>query len=58
MGIGRAARGILEDLVAKVPGAIDAVGAELSAGFPEALFEQVTGGLRRAAEQLAGVGTE
>ncbi|MEZ4222341.1 MAG: type II toxin-antitoxin system HipA family toxin [Polyangiaceae bacterium] len=44
---------IIDDVVEKTPAVVDTVARLLPKAFPPALFETVTNGLRRSAEQLA-----
>lgn len=53
MGMGRQHGSIIEDLVAKLPAVVDAVGGRLPDGFPAELFDRVTEGMRRTAPLLA-----
>lgn len=43
---------ILEEVVARTPGAIDAVAGQLPAGFPARVFAAITENLRRAGREL------
>jgi hypothetical protein len=43
---------IIDDVVARTPGAIAQVGAELPRGFPEDVFEAVKTGLARLSAQI------
>jgi serine/threonine-protein kinase HipA len=51
-GLGNAMEGIIEDVLARTPGAINAVAAQLPAGFPAKVFDSITGGLTRMARKL------
>lgn len=51
-GLGRDMEDIIDDVVAKTPTVIESVAADLPKGFPAALFESVTAGLRRSAKQI------
>lgn len=51
-GLGKDMEVVLDDVIARVPTAIDAVGAKLPRAFPGALFEAVTRGLAEAAGSL------
>ena len=43
---------IINEVVARTPAVIEAVGSTLPRGFPEALFDSITSGLRRSARQI------
>lgn len=51
---GREARFILDDLIARTPGVMAAVRAQLPADFPNQVADSILGGLRDAAHKLAG----
>lgn len=51
-GLGPDMEGIITDVIARTPKVIEDVGASLPKGFPEALFDSITKGLRRAARQI------
>lgn len=53
---GQGVDAIIDDLVARTPGVIASVAAQLPAGFPAHLAEAVFGGLRAAANQLEAAG--
>ena len=57
-GLGTNMEAIITEVIAKTPLVIDAVGAKLPDGFPERLFESVTGGLRKAAAEMAAMPVE
>jgi serine/threonine-protein kinase HipA len=52
-GVGRDMEGIIDEVVATTPRAVDAVGASLPSRFPGELFECVTSRLRSAAQEIA-----
>lgn len=49
---------IIEEVLARTPGAIQSVEASLPPGFPPGLFDAVTAGLRESAERLAAMPAE
>lgn len=51
---GGAAKFVVDDLVERTPQVVEAVRAQLSADFPQALADSVLDGLQRAADKLAG----
>jgi serine/threonine-protein kinase HipA len=51
-GLGKDMDAIVDDVVERTPGVIDAVGSRLPGGFPARLFETITRGLRKAAGQM------
>lgn len=51
---GKDAASVLDDLIARTPGVVDAVRAQLPAGFPAGLADSILGGLQAAAKKLAG----
>jgi serine/threonine-protein kinase HipA len=46
------ARPVIEHILARTPGAIDAVAKRLPAGFPESVASAIFEGLAKSAEQL------
>jgi hypothetical protein len=52
MVAGALLEGIIEEVLAQTPKVIEQVGASLSPGFPEDVFESITRGLLEAAERL------
>ncbi len=52
-GLGENMKHIISEMIEKTPSVIERVGKELPGGFPEELFDSVTGGLARAAHELA-----
>lgn len=51
---GRGVEHVLDDLVARTPGVLQAIRALLPQEFPQALAESILGGLQTAADKLAG----
>ena len=51
-GLGSDMEHIIADVLAKTPSVVQGVAAKLPQGFPQKLFEAVTGGLERSARQL------
>lgn len=51
---GRQAQFILEDLIARTPGVVNAVRAKLPVDFPEPMADNILDGLQEAANKLAG----
>lgn len=51
---GRQVQFILDDLIARTPGVVDAVRAKLPADFPELIADSILGGLQNAAKKLTG----
>lgn len=51
-GVGKDMEPILDDVIGRVPKAIEAVAAKLPRGFPEKLFASVSCGLTKAASEL------
>jgi len=52
-GLGENMERIISDVIEKTPLVIERIGGELPRGFPEELFDSITGGLARAARELA-----
>jgi serine/threonine-protein kinase HipA len=52
-GLGADMNSIIDDVVARTGSAIEQVGANLPRGFPERVFETVTKGLAKSAEEIA-----
>ncbi|MBI2393987.1 MAG: hypothetical protein HYV09_30735 [Deltaproteobacteria bacterium] len=52
-GLGTDMDGIIEEVVSNTPRVIDEVAAALPSGFPKAVFEAVTKGLKKSKEALA-----
>jgi serine/threonine-protein kinase HipA len=52
-GLGENMEPIISEVIEKTPSVIERVGGELPRGFPEELFRSITGGLARAARELA-----
>jgi serine/threonine-protein kinase HipA len=51
-GLGKNMNSIIDEVVAKTPSVIENVGAKLPADYPARVFDLVTGGLKRAAEEI------
>jgi serine/threonine-protein kinase HipA len=51
-GLGRDMDAIIDDVVERTPHVIDTVAAKLPRGFPAQVFDTITKGLRRAADEL------
>jgi len=51
---GRQAQFILDDLIARTPGVVDAAQAKLPTDFPEQVARSILGGLQNAADKLRG----
>ena len=52
-GLGENMEHIITEVIEKTPSVIESVGRELPREFPEELFGSITGGLARAARDLA-----
>ena len=52
-GLGRDMEPILADVVSKTPAVIEKLAVDLPRGFPEELFDSITNGLKKAAQQIA-----
>lgn len=52
-GLGPDMEPIIADVLARTPGVVEKVAAELPKGFPAEVFDVITAGLQRAAKQLA-----
>jgi serine/threonine-protein kinase HipA len=57
-GYGASAEPLIEKIVARTPGAIEAVAAKLPAGFPQRIADVIFKGLRESAATLAGMPAE
>jgi serine/threonine-protein kinase HipA len=55
VGFGVDAEALIQDLVARTPGVVAQVGAELPRGFSQVVADTVLGGLLRAAQALEGM---
>jgi serine/threonine-protein kinase HipA len=51
-GLGRDMGAVIDDVVERTPGVIEEVGARLPKGFPARVFETISTGLRKGAEEM------